>query len=224
MPRRRLRQRSSSGSSSSGGSSGSGSVGLRLLRRLVGLLRRLIAAPRRAAPVRPDRGPPLAWPDVPEQSERRGGSVIKGFREFILRGNVIDLAVAVVIGAAFTAIVNSIVANLINPLIGALFRADSLDNALVISIPTLDGQTADVRIGAVHRRDPHVRDRRRGRVLRVRAADEHAQGARGGQARGGHRRRGRSPRTSSSCSARSATCSPSAAAAEPRRAPASAPT
>jgi large conductance mechanosensitive channel len=75
--------------------------------------------------------------------------VLKGFKEFILRGNVIELAVAVVIGAAFTAVVNSIVANLINPLIAALFRADSLDDALVVSIPTLDGQTADVRIGAV---------------------------------------------------------------------------
>jgi large conductance mechanosensitive channel len=53
--------------------------------------------------------------------------MIKGFRDFILRGNVIDLAVAVVIGAAFTAIVNVIVASLINPLIALLFRADSLD-------------------------------------------------------------------------------------------------
>ncbi len=35
--------------------------------------------------------------------------MIKGFKEFILRGNVIDLAVAVVIGAAFTAIVNALV-------------------------------------------------------------------------------------------------------------------
>ncbi|MBN9179345.1 MAG: MscL family protein, partial [Microbacterium sp.] len=43
--------------------------------------------------------------------------MIKGFREFILRGNVIDLAVAVVIGAAFTQIVNVIVSALINPLI-----------------------------------------------------------------------------------------------------------
>lgn len=46
--------------------------------------------------------------------------MIKGFREFILRGNVIDLAVAVVIGAAFTSVVNSIVAGLITPLIGAI--------------------------------------------------------------------------------------------------------
>jgi large conductance mechanosensitive channel len=75
--------------------------------------------------------------------------VIKGFKEFILRGNVIDLAVAVVIGAAFTAVVNSIVVNIFNPLIGALFNAKSLDDALVLSIPTMDGTTADVRFGAV---------------------------------------------------------------------------
>lgn len=75
--------------------------------------------------------------------------MIKGFKEFILRGNVIDLAVAVVIGAAFTAVVNSIVNNIFNPLIGALFNAESLDDALVLSIPTMDGTTADVRFGAV---------------------------------------------------------------------------
>ena len=54
--------------------------------------------------------------------------MIKGFKEFILRGNVIDLAVAVVIGAAFTGIVNAIVAGLINPLIALVFNADSLEN------------------------------------------------------------------------------------------------
>jgi large conductance mechanosensitive channel len=48
-----------------------------------------------------------------------GGPVLKGFRDFILRGNVVDLAVAVVIGAAFTAIVNSFVNDILNPLIGA---------------------------------------------------------------------------------------------------------
>ena len=45
--------------------------------------------------------------------------MLKGFRDFILRGNVVDLAVAVVIGAAFTAIVNSFVNDILNPLIGA---------------------------------------------------------------------------------------------------------
>ena len=49
--------------------------------------------------------------------------MIQGFKEFILRGNVIDLAVAVVIGAAFTGIVNAIVAGLINPLIALIFQA-----------------------------------------------------------------------------------------------------
>ena len=44
--------------------------------------------------------------------------LIKEFKQFIARGNVMDLAVGVIIGAAFTAIVKSLVDNLINPLIG----------------------------------------------------------------------------------------------------------
>lgn len=44
----------------------------------------------------------------------------KEFRDFINRGNVIDLAVAVILGAAFTAIVNSLVADIIMPIIGVL--------------------------------------------------------------------------------------------------------
>ncbi|MET0974452.1 MAG: large conductance mechanosensitive channel protein MscL [Leifsonia sp.] len=74
--------------------------------------------------------------------------MLKGFREFILRGNVIDLAVAVVIGAAFTAVVNSIVNNIFNPLIGALFKADSLDNSLVWTIDLPTGHS-EVKFGAV---------------------------------------------------------------------------
>jgi len=45
--------------------------------------------------------------------------MLKGFRAFILRGNVVDLAVAFVIGAAFTTIVTSLVTDIINPLIAA---------------------------------------------------------------------------------------------------------
>ena|ERR1700761_4379485 len=48
--------------------------------------------------------------------------MLKGFRDFILRGNVVDLAVAVVIGAAFTAIVNALVADIINPFIAAVVK------------------------------------------------------------------------------------------------------
>jgi len=46
--------------------------------------------------------------------------MIKGFQQFIMRGNVIDLAVAVVIGAAFGAVVTSFVTNLLTPLIAAI--------------------------------------------------------------------------------------------------------
>ncbi|KTR38179.1 MULTISPECIES: large conductance mechanosensitive channel protein MscL [Curtobacterium] len=74
---------------------------------------------------------------------------MKGFKEFLLRGNVIDLAVAVVIGAAFTAIVTTIVNALINPLIGAVFNASSLDKALIVSIPTVSGGSADILFGAI---------------------------------------------------------------------------
>ncbi|MFJ3029909.1 large conductance mechanosensitive channel protein MscL [Curtobacterium sp. NPDC087080] len=74
---------------------------------------------------------------------------MKGFKEFLLRGNVIDLAVAVVIGAAFTAIVTAIVNSLINPLIGAVFNASSLDKALIVSIPTVSGGSAKILFGAI---------------------------------------------------------------------------
>jgi large conductance mechanosensitive channel len=47
-------------------------------------------------------------------------SVWQGFKTFLMRGNVVDLAVAVVIGAAFTNIVNSVVKGIINPIIGAV--------------------------------------------------------------------------------------------------------
>ncbi|MFF7123321.1 MULTISPECIES: large conductance mechanosensitive channel protein MscL [unclassified Streptomyces] len=47
-------------------------------------------------------------------------SIWQGFKAFLMRGNVVDLAVAVVIGAAFTNIVNSVVKGLINPLVGAI--------------------------------------------------------------------------------------------------------
>ena len=46
--------------------------------------------------------------------------MLKEFREFILRGNLVDLAVAVVIGAAFTQVVNALVKDLITPLIAAI--------------------------------------------------------------------------------------------------------
>lgn len=59
--------------------------------------------------------------------------MLKGFRDFILRGNVMDLAVAVVIGAAFTAIVNALVTDIVNPLIAALVHKPDF-SALILDI------------------------------------------------------------------------------------------
>jgi large conductance mechanosensitive channel len=53
--------------------------------------------------------------------------MIKGFRDFILRGNVMDLAVAFIIGAAFTAIVTALTTNIITPLLGAVIGKPNFD-------------------------------------------------------------------------------------------------
>jgi large conductance mechanosensitive channel len=61
--------------------------------------------------------------------EKKG--IIQEFKEFAFRGNVLDLAVAVVIGAAFNAIVQSFVEHLIMPLIGAIFSTKGLEGLAV---------------------------------------------------------------------------------------------
>jgi len=58
--------------------------------------------------------------------------MLKGFREFIVRGNVIDLAVAVIIGAAFTKVVNSLVDDIIMPPIGLLLGNVDFTNLFVV--------------------------------------------------------------------------------------------
>ena len=59
---------------------------------------------------------------------------MNGFKQFLLRGNVVDLAVAVVIGTALVVLVTSIVEGVINPVIGAAFDAKSLDEAMNVTI------------------------------------------------------------------------------------------
>lgn len=54
--------------------------------------------------------------------------MIKGFKDFIMRGNVIDLAVAVVIGTAFTALVNAVVEAIITPIIKLFWQSDAAGN------------------------------------------------------------------------------------------------
>ena len=57
--------------------------------------------------------------------------MLKGFKEFVLRGNVLDLAIAVVIGAAFSAVVTALVKDLITPLIGALVGKPDFSSLVV---------------------------------------------------------------------------------------------
>jgi len=54
--------------------------------------------------------------------------MLKGFKQFILRGNVVDLAVGVVVGASFGAVVTSMVNNILTPVIGAVFKSPDFSN------------------------------------------------------------------------------------------------
>ena len=122
--------------------------------------------------------------------------MIKEFREFIARGNVMDLAVGIIIGAAFTAIVNSLVNDLINPLIGLvtggtdfsnLFLAFSTDSFPTVAAAEAAG-VAVFRYGALPHRRHQLPDHRLG-GLPARQGDE--QDARDGR----HQREGpRRPR------------------------------
>jgi large conductance mechanosensitive channel len=58
--------------------------------------------------------------------------MLKGFRDFIMRGNVLDLAVAVIIGAAFTKVVNSLVDDVIMPPLGLLIGSVDFSNLFVV--------------------------------------------------------------------------------------------
>ena len=64
--------------------------------------------------------------------------MLKGFRDFIMKGNVVDLAVAVVIGAAFGAVVTALVENVLMPLIAALVGSPNFDNFLLFNINNVE--------------------------------------------------------------------------------------
>jgi large conductance mechanosensitive channel len=70
--------------------------------------------------------------------------MFSGFRDFIMRGNVVDLAVAVVIGAAFTAVIKAFTDGITTPLIAAIFGEPNLDN-----VGTFDVNGAHFSIGVV---------------------------------------------------------------------------
>jgi large conductance mechanosensitive channel len=71
--------------------------------------------------------------------------MLQEFKAFIARGNVLDLAVAVIIGAAFGAIVTSLTGDVIMPLIGAVFGgADFSNHFILLSVPAgYDGSLSD---------------------------------------------------------------------------------
>ncbi|HEX6914411.1 MAG TPA: large conductance mechanosensitive channel protein MscL [Chitinophagaceae bacterium] len=70
-------------------------------------------------------------------------SFAKEFREFAVRGNVVDLAVGVIIGAAFNKIVESIVGDLVMPLIGVFFNADFSNLYIPLSDEVKQGLTLE---------------------------------------------------------------------------------
>lgn len=70
--------------------------------------------------------------------------MLKEFRDFIARGNVFDMAVGIIVGAAFTAIVSSMVADLINPIIGLFMGGvDFTNNYLTLSGEVAAGASLD---------------------------------------------------------------------------------
>lgn len=78
-------------------------------------------------------------------SEKTG--VLGGFKEFLMRGNVIELAVAVVVGAAFTNIVNAVVKGVINPIVGAL-GSQNLDHyKACLTTCSVDSKTGEYTDG-----------------------------------------------------------------------------
>ncbi len=58
--------------------------------------------------------------------------MLSGFKQFLMRGNVVDLAVGVVIGAAFGSVVNSLVADLITPLISAVAKLPDFSKLAIV--------------------------------------------------------------------------------------------
>ena len=72
-------------------------------------------------------------------------SMMKEFKEFAVKGNVMDLAVGVIIGAAFGKIVDSIVADLIMPVVGAIFGKIDFSSLFIIlgTVPAGTGSTLD---------------------------------------------------------------------------------
>ncbi|MGA4802578.1 large conductance mechanosensitive channel protein MscL [Streptomyces lavendulocolor] len=82
-------------------------------------------------------------------SQDKNQNLLEGFKAFILRGNVIDLAVAVVIGAAFTNIVNAIVKGVISPVVGAFGTKNLESYRSCLKAPCQVNESGEVVQGVV---------------------------------------------------------------------------
>ncbi|NAS31011.1 large conductance mechanosensitive channel protein MscL [Flavobacteriaceae bacterium R38] len=64
--------------------------------------------------------------------------MLKEFKDFAMKGNLVDIAVAFVMGAAFNKVVSSFTGGIVSPLIGLIFKSDFKDQKLIISEGTVD--------------------------------------------------------------------------------------
>jgi large conductance mechanosensitive channel len=68
------------------------------------------------------------WHRIARQGDWKEATMLKEFKAFLLRGNVVDLAVAVVVGTAFTAVVTALVSDLLTPIIAAIVGKHDFSN------------------------------------------------------------------------------------------------
>src|ERR1041384_5815008 len=83
----------------------------------------------------------------PIRREAKGATMLKDFREFIAKGNVLDLAVAVIIGAAFAKIVTSLTDDIIMPIVGKVFGGLDFSSHFVLlgPVPRSEEHTSELQ-------------------------------------------------------------------------------
>ena len=75
------------------------------------------------------------------KKKRRGLKIYREFKEFINRGNIIDLAMGIIIGNAFSSIVNSLVNDMIMPLVSSIIKVDISSASITLRQEVLDEVT-----------------------------------------------------------------------------------
>lgn len=83
--------------------------------------------------------------DKVKESIKKRGKIAGEFKEFISRGNVVDMAVGIIVGSAFTKIVNSLVQDIITPIIGYMIRGINFTE-IMYTFPDTVGTDAEVSI------------------------------------------------------------------------------